>query len=177
MLDTIFGLPTHALVIHVVVALLPLAAVGAVAIAVLPPLRRRFGLLVAALTAVSVAAVPVATHSGQHLFDRRFRTLGPNDTAEAALIETHRTLGHELWPWAVLLLIGVLIVVAVPWFAQQRDGRPAGWTRWVGLLGVAAVLVGAVLSTILVIRIGHAGSSAVWDKVVHTSGPTAPGAL
>jgi glucan phosphoethanolaminetransferase (alkaline phosphatase superfamily) len=171
MLDTVFNLPAHALVVHVVVVLLPLAAVGAVAIAVVPSLRRRFGLLVAALTVVSVAAVPVATHSGQRMFDRRLQVLGPNDATEIGLIEEHRTLGHELWPWAVLLLVGVLIVVIVPWFARRRDGRPARWTRWVAPLGIAVVLVGAVLSTVQVVRIGHAGSRAVWDRAVNAGAP------
>jgi Predicted membrane protein (DUF2231) len=171
MLDTVFDLPAHALVVHAVVVLLPLAALGAVAIAVVPSLRRRFGLLVAALTVAAVAAVPVATHSGQRMFDRRLQVLGPNDATEVGLIEEHRTLGHELWPWAVLLLAGVLIVVVVPSFAGHRDGRPAGWARWTGLFGIAVVLVGAVVSTVLVVQSGHAGSRAVWDRAVHAGAP------
>jgi hypothetical protein len=33
------------------------------------------------------------------------------------------------------------------------------------------VLVGAVLSTVQVVRIGHAGSRAVWDRVVNADAP------
>jgi hypothetical protein len=164
MLDTIFGLPTHALVVHAVVVLLPLAAVGAVAVALIPPLRQRYGLLVGVLTAVSAASVPVATHSGQHLFDRKSAVFGPNNTVEAGLMEQHRNLGHQLWPWSVTLLIGLLVVL---YTGRRRDSRAGGFSRFVGLLGVAAVLVGAVLSTIMVIRIGHAGSRAVWDPLIH----------
>ena len=168
MLDTIFGLPTHALVVHAVVVLLPLGAIGAVAIAVFPPWRRRYGLLVAAVTAAGTAAVPVATHSGQHLYDRKSALFGPGNDVEAGLMEQHRKLGHELWPWAVLLLVGVLMVVAVT-YAKAREGRKPSWTRWVGILGIGATLVGAVLSTVLVARIGHAGSKAAWTSVINAS--------
>jgi hypothetical protein len=170
MFDTIFGLPTHALVVHAVVILLPLAALGAVAIVLLPALRRRFGLVVAALAIVAVATVPVATHSGQYLYDRKSAFFGPGDDAEAGLMQQHRKLGHELWPWAALLLVGVLLVVVVPWYVARRDGRPDAWTRWATLVGIATALVGSVVSTVLVVRIGHAGSQAVWDSVVHASG-------
>jgi hypothetical protein len=169
MLDTIFGLPTHPLVVHAVVILLPLAALGAVAIAVFPPLRRRYGLLVGVLTAVAVASVPVATHSGQHLYERKLAQFGSGGGGtEGELITRHSTLGLELWPWAVLLLVGVLIVLAVT-YARPRDGRTPSWTRWAAVLGIAAVLVGGVASTVQVVRIGHAGSKAVWDSVVNAS--------
>jgi hypothetical protein len=168
MLDKISGLPTHALVVHAVVILLPLAAVGAVAVALVPALRRRYGELVAALTAVAVAAVPVATHSGQHLFDRKSATFGPANAAEAALMDRHRALGHQLWPWAVVLLVGVLLVVGPP-LLLARQGRHATerplWTRGLALLAAAAVLVGAVGSTVEVYRIGEAGSRAVWSNL------------
>ncbi|MEN3357213.1 MAG: hypothetical protein V7637_1195 [Mycobacteriales bacterium] len=166
MLDTIFGLPTHPLIVHAVVVLLPLGAAGGVAIAVYPPWRRRFGLLVAAVTAAGAASVPIATHSGQHLYDRKSAQFGPGSDVEAGLMERHRTLGHELWPWAVLLLVGVLMVVAVT-YAKRQEGRMPSWTRWAGLLGIAATLVGAVLTTILVVRIGHAGSKAAWTSVIN----------
>lgn len=168
MLDTIFGIPTHALVVHAVVVLLPLGALGAVAIAVFPPWRRRYGLLVAAITAVGVASVPVATHSGQHLYDRKSAQFGPGSDLEAGRMERHRQLGHELWPWAVLLLVGVLIVIAVT-YASRREGSPPSWTRWAGIVGIVATVVGAVLSTVLVVRIGHAGSKAAWTSVVNAS--------
>lgn len=189
MFDTIFGLPTHALVVHAVVILLPLAAAGAVAVALVPPLRRRYGLLVAALAVVSVGSVPVATRSGQHLFDRKSATFGPNDVTEAGLMEQHRHLGLQLLPWALTLGIATVIVVGVPLLfaraASSGSHRNAGslasrpavsmpvWARVVSWLGIAGVLVGAVASTILVVRIGHAGSRAVWDKLVNPTA-TAP---
>ena len=168
MLDTIFGIPTHALIVHAVVVLLPLGAIGSAAIAVYRPWRRRYGVLVAAVTAVGVVSVPFATHSGQHLYDRKSAQFGPGSDVEAGLMERHRQLGHQLWPWAVLLLVGVLLVLAVT-YAGRRDDRPPSWTRWAGVVGIAATLVGAVLSTVMVVRIGHAGSKAAWTSVVNAS--------
>jgi hypothetical protein len=167
MLDKISGLPTHALVVHAVVVLLPLAAIAGVAVALVPALRRRYGELVAALTIVAVASVPVATHSGQHLFDRKSATFGPANTAEAALMEQHRELGHQLWPWAVVLLVGVLLVVGPPLLLARTHRNPANpaWTRGLALLAAAAVLVGAAGTTIMVYRIGEAGSRAAWSTL------------
>ena len=209
MFDTVFGLPTHALVVHAVVVLLPLAAAAAVVVALVPAARRRYGVVVALLTVAAVGAVPVATRSGERLFARKSATFGPSDTVEAGLMERHRELGGQVLPWALLLLAGVLVVVALPLLTAGRraavrvpepmsvpaagpseesarggsghegaapGGTPARhaarhavsappWTRWVGWAGIAAVLVGAVMSAALTIRAGHAGSEAVWDRL------------
>ena len=189
MLDTVFGVPTHALVVHAVVVLLPLAALGGIAVALVPALRRRYGTVVGLLTVAAVAAVPVATRSGERLFERQSARFGPNDVTEAGLMEEHATLGEDLLPWALLLLAGVALVVVPPLLTRRRErelapagptGRtghsaaaepepttaaPPAWTRPVALLGVAATLVGAVLSLVMVVRIGHAGSEAAWERL------------
>src|SRR3954451_5031444 len=68
--DTINGLPIHPLVVHAVVVLLPLACVGLIAIAVYPPWRSRFGVLVGLAAAAATASIPVATESGERLAAR-----------------------------------------------------------------------------------------------------------
>jgi hypothetical protein len=167
MFDTIFGLPTHILTVHAVVVLLPLAAVGAVAVAVVPWLRRRFGVLVALLTIAGVAAVPVATRSGERLMIRRSSTFGPDEVNEAALMQKHVELGDKVLPWAILLLVGVLLVVGVPLLLSRSAGGPPAWLRWFSYAAAVVTLAGAVLTVIAVARAGHAGSKAVWDGVVH----------
>ena len=57
----------HPLVVHAVVVLLPLAALGVVALAVRPAWRGRFGVLVVVIAALATAAVPLATDSGESL--------------------------------------------------------------------------------------------------------------
>jgi len=180
-LDTVFGLPTHALVVHAVVVLLPLAALGAVAVALVPALRRRYGTLVGLLTVAAVGSVPVATESGERLFARQSARFGPADVTEAGLMERHRELGEGLLPWALVLLAGVALVLVPPLLARRPErvpvaaGRPlampgpdtaaAGWTKPVALLGAAVTLVGAVLTVVMVVRIGHAGSEAAWERL------------
>jgi hypothetical protein len=176
MLDRVFGLPTHALVIHIVVILLPVAAVGGILVALVPPLRRRYGELVALATVLAAAAVPVATHSGEHLLVRKTAILGPG-SAEAGLIGRHATLGHQLWPWSVTLLAGVLLVVGLPLLQARRRAAGQGPSpsrpgrrsltaaRALTALAVLAVLVGGVGSTVMVVRIGDAGSKAVWSTL------------
>jgi len=44
--DTIAGLPIHPLVVHAVVMLLPLSAIGLIACVLRPAWRQRFGILV-----------------------------------------------------------------------------------------------------------------------------------
>jgi hypothetical protein len=49
------GLPVHPLVVHLVVVLLPLAAIGTIAIAVRPVWRRPYGALVVLFAAAATA--------------------------------------------------------------------------------------------------------------------------
>jgi hypothetical protein len=172
MFDTFNGLPLHALVVHAVVILLPLSALCAILIAVVPRWRQRFGIPVALLTIVAVAAVPVATHSGQNLLLRRNQTFGPGDDAEAGLMLEHSKLGEQLWPWALVLGIAVIILVGVPLLTRQSTdsfGRQTTLMRGIGIVAAIAVLVGAVGSTVMVIRIGDKGAHAVWQKTVQDS--------
>lgn len=195
MLDTFFGLPTHALVVHAVVVLLPLAAIGGVAVALVPALRRRYGVLVGLLTLAAVAAVPVATNSGEKLFARQSARFGPDDVTEAGLMERHRELAEGLLPWAVLLLVGVALAVLPPLLVRRRSAAgtavpvgagagsgagaraepgPPGWTKPVALLAGVVTVVGAVLTVVMVVRIGHLGSEAAWERLDQPAGIGAP---
>lgn len=107
MFDLIGGLPLHPLVVHAVVVLLPLAAVGTVAIAVVPAWRRRFGVLVALAATAATAMVPVATRSGEALV----RRVGPP-------AGDHQLLGGELLWFALPLLVLVWALV----LADARAG-------------------------------------------------------
>lgn len=187
MLDSVFGVPTHALVVHAVVVLLPLAALTGIAVALVPALRRRYGGLVLLLTIGAVATVPVAQQAGERLFDRLSARFGPDDVAEAALMEQHADLARQLLPWALLLLAGVALAVLPPLLARRSAGSRAlgatvgggparaeaapapaaspAWTKPVALLAAALTLVGAVVSLVMVLRIGHLGSEAAWQRV------------
>lgn len=174
MFTEVFGLPTHTLIVHVVVVLLPLAALGAIVLAVLPRLIRTYGLLVGVLTLIAVVAVPVATRSGESLYDRKSATFtSAADAPEAVAMDRHRELGEQLLPYAGALLVAVLLLlgghllgrrVGVP-TAGGDSGVPAFGVRLAR--GVVAVLtvVAAVMTVVMLIRAGHAGSDAVWGRL------------
>jgi hypothetical protein len=198
-LDNINGIPTHALLVHAVVVLLPLAALGGIAVALVPALRRRYGGLVLLLTVAAVAAVPVTQQAGERLFDRLSAGFGPDDVTEAGLMERHADLARMLLPWALVLLAGVALAVLPPLLARRRAGTRAvpvtvgggpaaaeagtsgtepepapAWTRPVALLAAAVTLAGAVASLILVVRIGDLGSQAAWERLNRPAGSMAP---
>ncbi|MPV39164.1 DUF2231 domain-containing protein, partial [Georgenia subflava] len=100
MFDLIDGLPLHPLVVHAVVVLLPLAAAGAVAIAVIPPWRRRFGVLVALVATAGTAMVPVATRSGEAFMLRQGAPAG-----------NHQQLGGQMIWYALALTVLVWLLV------------------------------------------------------------------
>ncbi|HEY9476242.1 MAG TPA: DUF2231 domain-containing protein [Mycobacteriales bacterium] len=162
-MPTISGLPVHPLVVHLVVVLLPLAALTGLAVALVPALRRRYGVLVGALNVVAALAVPAAMVSGNWLYDHRIDNLGshPGDATEASLMVQHKQIANTLWPWAAVLVVGVLLVVCLPRLAR-RFGRVRRLRLPLAGLAVVLTAVGAVASVYLVVRIGDAGARAAW---------------
>jgi hypothetical protein len=151
--DLINGLPVHPLVVHAVVVLVPLAALGTIAIALRPAWRRTYGPLVAAFAILGAVLCPVATSSGQALAQR---VGNPGQ---------HAALGGQLvWfviPLAVLALALVLL---------ERRGRTGAGVASTVLTGVAALAVLASLATVgQVYRVGDSGANAVWGGLVPSS--------
>jgi uncharacterized membrane protein len=153
-LDTINGLPVHPLVVHAVVVLLPLAALGVIAIAVRPSWRARFGGLVAATAGLAVITIPLATASGDQL---EARVGNPG---------RHAGLGDTLI-WFALPLLAV--AVALIWRnrrsagnnpASPRGGRPA-----VRMAVSALAIVIAAANLVQVYRVGDSGARAAWSNV------------
>lgn len=152
MFDTIFGLPVHALVMHVVVVLVPLAAAGVVAIAAVPRWRERYGVVVLAIATAGLAAVPVATRSGGKLEDR----LGASGVV-ARQINQHQVWGQRvIWPTLAMWLLAVALVL------MDRQGRRGTAVKVVAVFAAVAAL-GAVAAVTIT---GHLGSTAVWSCTV-----------
>lgn len=168
MFDTVLGLPTHALVVHAVVVLMPLAAIGGVLVAVLPRLRDRFGLLVTLVAVAAAPAVFVAAQSGRKLQDRLNATFGQGDAREAELMQAHTGIADSLLPWAIVLAVALVALLAGGYLGRRPN--PPSWLRIGGYLASAVVVLGAILSLYWVIRIGDAGSRAAWTDVVEAGG-------
>lgn len=188
-LFTVDGLPAHPLLVDAVAVLLPLAALCSAGLALHHGLRRRFGWPVLALTGVAVAAVPLAQATGTQL---RAHLGGP---PSAALLQ-HERLGGQLLPYALGFGVTVLFLLVAGRLADreraaairaehERAGAdavlgtsgdpgdhagggtvPTTWRR-ISVLASVLVVVLAVLTTIVLVRIGATGAQAVWQGVAH----------
>jgi hypothetical protein len=156
-LDTVDGLPVHPLIVHAVVVLLPLAALGVVGIALRASWLARYGGLVIAFCALSVLAIPLATSSGEHLESR------VGDPGE------HAELGDTLIWFAIPLLVAA---VALVWL-HRRSGQGSTRSALRVVTAVVAVLI-AGANVVQLYRIGDSGARAVWHTVATTK-PTRHG--
>jgi hypothetical protein len=154
MLDTIFGLPVHALVVHATVVIVPLAALSVLLAGVWPRFRAWAGWGPAALAVVALVLTPISTSSGEELEHR---------VGHSSLIEDHSHLADMLIWWTVPLAV----VAALAWFLHRRGTFESRRSLAV-LMGVLGVVVG--LGTLLqVVLIGHSGAKAAWGEVANSS--------
>jgi hypothetical protein len=147
---TVAGLPAHPLLVHAVVVLVPLAALGAVTISVRPSWNRPYGPLVAAAALAAAGAATLGYFAGQQLRDAIEITPG-----FVPVIDEHAERGLwallAVWPFAVLATATAVLTFR----SRHRAGRVTGLLS--ALAGVAALV-----TTILA---GHSGSAAVWGAV------------
>ncbi|MCW0213155.1 MAG: hypothetical protein OJJ54_07340 [Pseudonocardia sp.] len=151
---TVNGIPAHPLVVHAVVVLLPLAALGAVLMAIRPRWRRAIGIPVALLALVGAIAVPIATQTGEQL-QRALNGGGP-------LVSVHESRADTLLPWAIVFAVLVIATVAVG-IRSDRLGPEGSVALKRATLGIA--VLGALLGIVvagLVVWIGDSGAAAVW---------------
>jgi hypothetical protein len=162
---TVDGIPAHPLVVHAVVVLLPLAAVATLLLVARPVWRRQLGVWVLLLAAVGVFAIPVATRTGEQLKE----ALGGGGPPVAIHEERAETLLVPALIYLVLLAATVLVgrradaAVDGPGAAHASVSNAGTLQRVTVITGVLAALVGLVVIG-LVVWIGHAGSTAVWQS-------------
>jgi len=148
-------------IVHAVVVFVPLTAIAAVALTAVPRWRTRFGVLAGLAAVTSIGSVFVAQESGEILEDW---VLSAPD-APFELVLAHTALGEDLLPWVLVLSVALLALIGLAFWANRRGSDRPSWTNpaaW----GIGAIsVVGAVLSLVYVIRIGHSGSEAVWSDL------------
>lgn len=160
---TIDGIPLHPLLVHAVVVLLPLAALGAIAIALVPRWRQKYSWPVLGVTLAGVAAVPVAKQAGEDLQSALEARIGPNP-----VIQTHADLGTTLLPIALGFGVAVIALVVAGRLADRERQAEAPTTKtWRVISVVVSVLVVllAIGTTVQTVRAGHSGSEAVWSGI------------
>ncbi|HEY5199304.1 MAG TPA: hypothetical protein VIJ31_00210 [Acidothermaceae bacterium] len=142
------GLPAHVLLVHLVLAAVPIAALVLVAAALWPGAGRRLGIITPIIALGALLTVPVTTHAGKWLEAR---------VAITPLIRKHVALGKEMLPW----MIGLFVIAVLVWLWARTDSVALHGTLGRVVVGVLAVAisVGAVQQ---VVRTGEAGSRALW---------------
>ncbi len=138
----VFGLPLHPLVVHAVVVLLPLGALGMIACVLIAALRRRYAGLALLVLLAGAASTLVAAASGQVLAEK------------VGTPAAHMAWG-ELLP---RVAIPTLVLAAVWYFLQRGKERQPVLAKVLGAL-TAAASAACVALTVLV---GHSGATAVW---------------
>ena len=162
MFDTVLGLPVHALVVHIVVVMLPLATLGALAVAAVPRWNRRYGLFVVAAALLATGSAFVAKESGEVLASR------------VGLPAEHYSIARWL-PWVSLAFLVVL--AALWWIDRPRpgtsDARVSRRPRRTALgKSVAVLTVAAALVTLgWTYKAGESGAQAIWGPIVVNTTP------
>jgi hypothetical protein len=141
--DVVAGLPVHPLVIHSVVVLVPLAAVGLVVAVFNSAFRKRFAVALIILLGITVPLAFIAKESGEALAER------------IGITERHEELGENVPLW-----VGVFFVVAVVWWLVTRRSASVLVRRILG--GVLVLTAGQVL--VVIFLVGHSGAEATWGE-------------
>jgi hypothetical protein len=148
----ISGLPAHVLLVHLVIAAVPIASLIVILCALWPAARRRVGIILPIIVLGALITVPITTNAGKWLQAR---------VASTPLIRKHVALGKQMLPWMIgLFLVAVLIWVWERASTQHLVAALHGSAARV-IVGVIAVAmsIGALQQ---VIRTGEAGSRALW---------------
>lgn len=159
------GIPLHPLVVHAIVVLLPLAALGTIVIAIRRSWRRSLGVPVLLIALAGVIAVPVATATGDQL---------RSNLPANPLLDVHADLGSMLLPYAVGYVVVLAAAVVLELTTDPvpvatgvhalRETATSTRSRIATALTVLAAL-GGIGVTYLVVLIGHAGSRVVWQGI------------
>jgi hypothetical protein len=140
------GLPAHPLLVHLVVVLLPLTAVGAILVSLWPAAQRKLTFLVPLGAVVGALAVPITTRAGEELADQ---------FGNPPFIEQHADYGDQVLPWAAAL--AVTTVFQWLYLRGNRGGGPR-------IVLSLAVIASAVGTAVMVALTGDSGARAVWES-------------
>jgi uncharacterized membrane protein len=158
LLDTIGGIPLHPLIVHAAVVILPLGALGLVAIILVPRWRAAFGWLVMGALAAGTLSAFAAVNSGEALADR------------VGEPERHAELGETLQ-----VVAAILFLAAAAWFWLQR--RRSAQASVLGSVPQAVAAIAALAlaagTLVLTVLVGHSGAESVWGSTISV-GSTEP---
>jgi hypothetical protein len=159
---TFAGLPLHVLLVHALIVLTPLIALALILIAAWPAARRILWMPVLIGGVLLLPLGLITIEAGKWLEAR---------VPPAPLIQEHTAQGEDIVPWLITLL--VLAVVIAAWAVVELVAARRATSGGTGIgrgirIAVSVVLTIAALAvaagtTWTLVRIGEAGSRAVWE--------------
>jgi uncharacterized membrane protein len=172
--DDIAGVPTHPLIVHIPVVMVPLALIAVIAYLAIKPWRRPLAWVAGALSAGGAVGAVLAASSGESLRERVRVTEAVEEHAEMG--ETARLLAFIFFVVVAALVIYQEVrsrhVEPVD-AAVQPPGESHRERRVVSL--VRHRLVAPVLAALLIVTggaavwslvaAGHAGAKITWEKI------------
>lgn len=177
-LEQIMGLPTHVLLVHVAVVLVPLLAAAAACYALLPILRPSLRWLVIALAVVAPLSALLTKLSGDAFF-RGLQNFDPPRVGGELFTQVleHRQYGSILaWVCGGLGIAALLLVYVVerPWLTASGRGGGVLAGRTGALVqsrgfttALTVVTLGLVVTNLIYVYLtGESGARMVWDPIL-----------
>jgi uncharacterized membrane protein len=169
------GLPLHPLIVHIPVAMLPLAFLGVAVMCVRRAWYERYRWAVLVVGAIGTLGAILAAATGESLESDVRRTEGREAIRR---IHEHAEAGDLARTVAIVFFVALAAWVLVPWFLDRRHAdqltdshnsdrttRHAHVARTV-LMAATAILAVASMATIY--RAGHTGATSVWREQLET---------
>lgn len=155
---SVFGLPAHALVVHLAVVLVPLAAIALLLTGWRAAWRRQYSLAVVLVAVVGAVAAFIANQSGEAL-ERNIKQAS-RAAGGAAQIGDHPQDGQRAW-----LVALAFAVAAVAFWAIDRWWERWRLPRWSPLAAYGIAFVPALAAITVMVVAGHSGAQLVWKDL------------
>jgi uncharacterized membrane protein len=158
------AIPMHPLLVHIPVVIVPLAALGVVAIAVRPKLMPTFGWVVAGLGFVGFVGTVLAGNTGETLL-QSYRNAGQTISPT---LQHHADLGSGAKKIAAIFFLFTVLWVGFAWW-RARIGEEQATAKvkkpkvLAIVLLVLAVASGIGATTSMVVT-GHEGAKSHWGN-------------
>jgi uncharacterized membrane protein len=152
-----YGLPSHVLFVHFLIALVPLTALLEIVCALWPAARRGHTVWIALVfAAVTAVLTPLTTHAGEWLYDLR-RHPDP-------VLQEHAERGDTMLYFTVALLVVAVALVALHIAERRSDKRQVRANIAVAIVALAV----GISSMIQLYRVGDTGAQSVWgNEITH----------
>lgn len=154
---TLGGIPLHPLIVHLAVVAVPLAALTAIVLALLPRLNQRWVIPTFATSVVGTLGAGLAKMSGEALAETK------NLSEHAEPLAAHAQYS-DLAVVSAILLTGMLFIYAVMVKKPQLHNLLTS-PKLVLTVRVLTVLV-AFTALITIILAGHEGAALVWVEEI-----------